>query len=66
MCVCVCVCVCMCVCVCVLQVIDWREASIQVYEEDLSEVMSILKRDVSPDRLNEMQLQVRKVEGHKS
>ncbi|KAG0712140.1 Exostosin-2 [Chionoecetes opilio] len=40
------------------EVIDWREAAIQVYEEDLSDVVNILKRDVSEERLAEMQQQV--------
>lgn len=40
------------------EVIDWREAAVQVYEEDLSEVVHILKREVSEERLAEMQQQV--------
>ncbi|KAK8379154.1 hypothetical protein O3P69_019178 [Scylla paramamosain] len=40
------------------EVIDWREASVQVYEEDLPEVMNILRRDVSVERQGEMQRQV--------
>ncbi|KAK4313111.1 hypothetical protein Pmani_015536 [Petrolisthes manimaculis] len=40
------------------EVIDWREASVRIYEEDLPTVLEILKRDVSPERLAAMQQQV--------
>lgn len=40
------------------EVIDWQEAAVQVYEEDLPTVMQLLKKDVSQERLIHMQKQV--------
>ncbi|KAF2354728.1 Exostosin C-terminal [Trinorchestia longiramus] len=40
------------------QVLDWRVASVQLYEDDLPELLTLLKRDVSSDRLRQLQRQV--------
>lgn len=40
------------------EVIDWQSAAIQVYEEDLPTVLQLIKREVSDQRLMEMQMQV--------
>ena len=40
------------------EVIDWRTAAIQIYEDDLPDLLSIIKKDVSQERLDEMQKQV--------
>lgn len=40
------------------QVLDWRVASVQLYEDDLPELLHIIKRDVSSDRLQQLQEQV--------
>uniref|UniRef100_A0A2P2HX98 Exostosin-2 n=1 Tax=Hirondellea gigas TaxID=1518452 RepID=A0A2P2HX98_9CRUS len=40
------------------QVLDWRVASVQLYEDDLPEALHILQRDVSSDRVEELQQQV--------
>lgn len=38
--------------------LDWRVSSVQLYEDDLPELLHILKRDVSTDRLQQLQEQV--------
>ncbi|KAA0203489.1 hypothetical protein HAZT_HAZT008744 [Hyalella azteca] len=40
------------------QVLDWRVASVQVYEDDLPELLLMLQRDLSSDRLAQLQQQV--------
>ncbi|KAK7068662.1 Exostosin-2 [Halocaridina rubra] len=41
------------------EVIDWHEAAIQIYEEDVPTVLQMIKKEVSEQRLSEMQKQVR-------
>ncbi|XP_066966241.1 exostosin-2 isoform X1 [Macrobrachium rosenbergii] len=40
------------------EVIDWQEAAIQIYEEDLPTVLQAIQKDVSEERIEEMQKQV--------
>lgn len=40
-------------------VIDWKKAAILLYEEELLDMVSILKKHVSTQRLEEMQKQVK-------
>ncbi|ROT65577.1 Exostosin-2 [Penaeus vannamei] len=40
------------------EVIDWKEAAVQIYEEDLPTLMQTIKTEVSEERLEEMHKQV--------
>ena len=40
------------------EVLDWRTASVQIYEDDLPDLLQILEKDVSADRLENLQKQV--------
>ncbi|XP_047485553.1 exostosin-2-like [Penaeus chinensis] len=40
------------------EVIDWKEAAVQIYEEDLPTLMQTIKTDISEKRLEEMHKQV--------
>ena len=40
------------------EVIDWRKASIILYEEELPDMLSIIKKKVSNDKMVELQEQV--------
>lgn len=42
----------------IIQVIDWKEAAVQIYEEDLPTLMQTIKTEVSEERLEEMHKQV--------